>query len=558
MRDLTELQNEEFDVVIIGGGITGAWLALHCVQNQLRTALIERGDYAGATSSASSKLLHGGIRYLQQFQFDKVRESAMERAQYIYAAPHLSTPVPFIIPTYRDFQRSKFFLHCGMLAYRALCLGENRLIDNKLEQLPGSYSLSDEQLNQLCNIEHESHTGGVVFYERHMLDSERMVLAIIQSARKLGAVTFNHVNAEKFLGDENRVTGIRATDSISGAEFDIRSKLVINAAGPFINNLNTKLKNAKQAPAINGFAVGSHIITRQLSDHAIALTTKHQSNAVVDRGGRHVFVIPWRGYSLVGTSYHDIDGPNEDLSLRSEQIDQLVEAVNEGMPSAKLCRDDVISGYSGLYPLNTDNIQRTVYQGSGEYQIIDHTAANDVDGIITALGAKFTTGRKISELTLKLVAKKMGIRQTITPSKLVGSNYASADEFTRNKCNQYQHLFSAETVKHLVMLYGSELDRFIARIEGSPELLEPITASQPDILGQVVWAVEQEHALTLDDFIYGRSSLAMLGIKPTELNVISEQMASSLVWNSEQKRSFLHQSQARLEKTQQAIQGGYE
>lgn len=559
-RSLSALKGEKFDVVIIGGGITGAWLSLHCAQHGYKTALIEKADYASQTSAASSKMLHSGIRYLQQMQFDKVRESAMERAEYIYAAPHLSNAIPFAVPTYRDFKRSKFFLRCGMLAYQTLCLGENSVIESQEQRLPGMRSISADELNTICDLENEPHTGAIVFHERHMIDSERMVLAILQTARDLGAQVHNYVCAQSFLGDDQCVTGVVARDELNGDEFAINATLVVNAAGPWIDSLNGKLLNADKAPNINSFAVGSHIVTRQLSDHAIALTTKHKANTKIDRGGRHVFAIPWRGYSLVGTSYDEIMSPNGDLSLQAEHVDQLLEAINDAMPSAQLTRGDVISGYSGLYDYRTNNIKSTVYQGSGEYQIIDHQSANSVDGLVSALGAKFTTGRKVSELTMKLIGKKLsglqaGSTKRLVKRKLHGSDYSSFSELQQLKQAQYKGLYTPDTIDHLLMSYGSDIDAFISRISDEPELKNIICCSQPDIFGQVIWAIEQEQAVALSDVVYGRTSLGLLGISKDELSKICELMAKKLEWSSQQQQQQFNQTLSRLEKTQAAING---
>ena len=555
-RDLSELRNQHFDIVIIGGGITGAWLSLHCAQQGYKTALIEKHDYASQTSSSSSKLLHGGIRYLQQIQFAKVRESAMERAEYLYAAPHLSQPVAFLVPTYPDFKRSKFFLNCGMMAYRLLCLGENKIISSKEQNLPKTHSLNATELNQIYKLDDDAHTGAVVFYERHMLDSERMVLSILQTAQKYGAQTYNYVSATEFINENNQLKGIHAVDELSGDTFEVNAKLVINASGPFIDNLNTKLSNANNAPKINGFAVGSHIITRQLSEHAIALTSKYQSNAKLDRGGRHIFIIPWRGYSLIGTSYDEIDSPKENLTIQSDHVEQLLEAVNEGMPSAKLTRSDIVSGYSGLYPLNTDNIKSTVYQGSGEYQIIDHERANGVSGIISALGAKFTTGRKISELTMKVVEQKLARANINKRIKLHDSDYSSLSSLIKTKTKQYKDQYSTQVIEHLIMCYGSKIDDFLSSIKDNSELSMPICNHQPDLLGQVLWAIKHEQAVTLDDILYRRTSLGLLGIKHQELSNVAKLMAKELQWSAEQLQQQLDISKQGIQNTQNAINGG--
>lgn len=552
-RDWKTLQQQDYDALIIGGGISGAWLAMHCAQQGLKTLLIEKCDYASETSSSSSKLLHSGIRYLQQMQFGKVRESAMERSEFVYAAPHMSVPVPFVIPTYRDFPRSKFFLSCGMLAYRLLCLGEGRVIDSKEQALPPIRSISADQLNQICDLSNEPHTGAVVLHERHMHDSERMVLAILQTAQAHGAATYNYLSASDFLLDGDRVIGVTAKDEIDGAEFSIHSKLVINAAGPWIDSLNSELKSAHQAPSIKGFSVGSHVIARKICDYAIAVTTKHQSDAKIDRGGRHVFAIPWRGYSLIGTSYDEIEHPESEVKLQSNHVDQLLDAINSGIPSAKLTRGDLVSGFSGLLPLRTDNIDRTLYQGSGEYQIIDHAQSNGIEGLVTALGAKYTTGRKLSALTMKLVCQKLGVENRVSRHKLSNSNYAYLSAFIESKIKQYQDTFSAETVRHLVSVYGSDIDRFAERITNDVELAQPICANQPDIFGQVVWAVEHEQALTLDDVLFNRTSLGLLGIQDSELVSVANLMAQSSAWRDDRLAQEIETVRSKLQNTHQVL-----
>ena len=556
-RNLNDLKNQQFDVVIIGGGISGAWLALHCVQQGYSTVLIEKHDYASQTSSSSSKLLHGGVRYLQKMQFGKVRESAFERAEYIYAAPHLSTPVPFVVPTFKDFPRSKFFLNCGMLAYQLLCIGQNRIIDSPEQQIPKTYSISASNLSKLIGTQDKSNTGAVVFYERHMFDSERMVLAILQTARNHGAQIHNYVSATDFQKTDGIISGLKAQDELTRESFNIHSKLVINAAGPWIDELNSTLPKAKHAPSISGFAVGSHIVTRQISQQAIALTTKHQSDAKVDRGGRHIFIIPWRGYSLIGTSYDETKTPEQNLNITASHVTQLLDAVNHGLPNARLKNEDLISGYSGLYPLNTDNINSTVYQGSGEYQIIDHENANDVKGLITALGAKYTTGRKLSELTMKVVNKKLPLSGTranqIQRCKLLGSDYTSLSTFSSEKIAQYANQLPEETTLHLIEQYGSQLDQFMQRLNKEPALLKTISDRAKDIMGQVVWAIEKEQAVSLNDVLFNRTSLGLFGIQQQEVEKVAQLMRECLEWSNQEYEKQLQTVQQKLTNTQAAL-----
>jgi len=551
-RNLEQLSTQTFDVVIVGGGISGAWLALHCAQSGLSTALVEKGDFAAQTSSASSKLLHSGIRYLQQMQFGKVRESALERAHYLYAAPHMSLPIPFAVPTYKNFQRSKLFLGCGMVAYHALCLGENGIIESTEQQLPRTTAIGASKLNKICDLSMEDHTGAVVFYERQMINSERMVLAILQTASEHGAQIVNYVVAKQLLRKGDQVQGIVAKDLQTNTELKIQAKLVINAAGPWIDSINSGIKKL-QKPSINGFAIGSHIITRQLSDHAIAFTTKHQSDAKIDRGGRHVFVIPWRGYSLIGTSYDECEAANPNLSLKSSHVQQLLEVINDSIPNAHLTAGDLISGYSGLYPLRTENIDSAVYQGSGEYQIIDHESTDEIKGLITALGAKFTTGRKLSALTMKFVQKKIAADINISKTKLHSSQYQSLADYSQQQVARYADLLPSKTVHHLISHYGSEIESLMARVSDQPKLLQPICNHLPDIMGQVVWAIEQEQAINLEDVLFRRTSIGFLGLDDAAIKRTAALMAVSLNWNEEKLNQQVAGNQKRLAHTKQAL-----
>lgn len=550
-RDIAALQDQQFDVVIVGGGISGAWLAYHAACSGYRTALVEQQDFASQTSSSSSKLLHGGIRYLQQFQFGKVRESAIERAHYIYAAPHLSVPVPFLVPTYKDFARSKFFLNCGMLAYRFLTLGENRIIAAQEEQLPPISSLNKAQLQDVLDLGSEPHTGAVQFYERHMVNSERMVLTILQSAAAKGACVVNHCSAVRTLRNKNTVTGLLARDETNGNEFEIHARLVINAAGPWIDELDQQTSD--NAPRINGFAIGSHIITKQICSRAIALTTQHQSNAKVDRGGRHVFVIPWFGYSLIGTSYDEIDQPTRNPKIEAGHVSQLLDAVNAALPTAQLKGSDVISGYSGLYPLRTEEIKSSVYQGSGEYVIIDHAAADNIDGLITALGAKFTTGRKLSALTMQQVANKLGGKPALGKARLDSGQYQSFKQFQRAQTEQHGSLLRPTTLRHLTHLYGSQIHSLVELVQQDPSLGQAMSSDQPDILAQAVLAVRDEQALTLEDVLFRRTSVGFFNMSHDEIATVAKYVAAELGWSAQETHSQVEQLVARTQSLRQTL-----
>ncbi|NND81956.1 MAG: glycerol-3-phosphate dehydrogenase/oxidase [Gammaproteobacteria bacterium] len=552
-RDPAALSGTTFDVLVIGGGISGAWLALLCARSGYKTALIEQGDFAGQTSSASSKLLHGGIRYLQQLQFAKVRESVLERARYIHAAPHLSHSVPFIVPTYRDPARSKLFLNCGMLVYRLLCWGENRIIGDPEQQVPGSMSVNAAKLNAICDLSEEPHTGGVIFHERHLKNSERMVLSVLQTAHQHGASIQNYVTAVGLSSDNGAVSGARVRDILLNQEFDVRSKLTINAAGPWIDKLNGVIDGPRLSQRITGFALGAHIITRQISDHAIAITTRQQADTRLDRGGRHVFIIPWRGFSLIGTSYEEVGSAEFDPELQVAHVKQLLHAVREGIPSANLQADDLVGGFAGYYPLQTSNIKSHVYQGSGEYQIVDHEAADRRPGLITALGAKFTTARKLAALTMPLVHSKLKGRLDLDEVKLYDAAYQSEVRLRESAQQRFGEQLPGDIIDHLVSQYGSNIDEFMVRLGDDETMHARIMEGQPDIFGQLLWAAEREQALHLDDALWRRTSLGLLGINSHQLEQAAAVMAAACGWDAETLQSETEICRKRLDQVREVL-----
>jgi glycerol-3-phosphate dehydrogenase len=550
-RQLGSLGSEQFDVLIIGGGITGAWIALDCAQRGLQVALIEQQDFGAGTSAKSSKLIHGGIRYLQQLRFDKVRESAMERAYYHRAAPHLTHFLPFVIPTYRSFSKSKAFMLAGLGAYRLLCAGENRITGDNAKKMPPSYCLNRRETLEILPLSDPTITGSVVYFESHMHSSERMTLAVLEHASQDGAICANYVAAKRpILSDDGQVLGIIAQDMISGQQFDIRAQMTVNAAGPWVPGLHHQLFDDNASTATTGYSRGSHLVTRQLiKNHAVALTTEYAGQNLVDRGGRHIFIIPWRGYSLIGTSYistNDIDDP----IINREEVDQLLDAINHQLPSADLTCRDILHTYSGIYPLQEIKLDAKKFQGSGDYQIIDH-AQTGHRGIITALGAKYTTARMVGEKVTDKVCRQLAAGSLSKPTdqqpplkhakrtrqiRLASAQYTDLHQYRADQSRRLQGLLSAPQVERLISLYGSDIEKLAQCMEQTPSMAQPLCDNRPNLKVEIQYAVQSEMALRLDDVIYRRTGMGTIGNPGSEcINTCADIMAELLDWNTQRR-----------------------
>lgn len=546
-RSLSQFTDTHFDIVIIGGGITGACLATDAALRGLSVALVEKGDFGAATSSASSKLLHGGIRYLQQLNFSKVRESAKERVYFQQLAPHLTHYVPFIIPTYKSLSKGKFVMKSAMILYEILCSGQNNILRDASKKVPGSHFLSRDEVGKVVpSLKSEVITGGVVFYESHMYSSERMTLGFIETAQQHGASVANYLEVTSFPGaDEGVVRGVQVKDQLSGESFEINASLVINAAGPWIPllNRNTGSKNSLEG-VVSAFSKGAHIVTRSLTQgYAVALPTRKQNQAVINRGGRHVFIIPWRGYSLIGTTYGPYEGDLDDVCATESDIDEMVEDINSALGSengaAVLKRDDVLHAYAGIYPLIDDVIDTKIYQGTGKYQVVDHGESDNLVGLVSVFGAKFTTARLLAEKALDNVISKYASRfnkqfdacQT-RKTTLSAGQIDDLQAFRKQQALRYQHLFSASVINNLVTNYGTDIQHICTLCEENAELAEELVVGSTIIAAEVVYAARHEMACHLDDFVFRRTGLGTLGNPGNEvLRQCATLMGQELGWD---------------------------
>ncbi len=537
-RDLNSLQHRVFDLAIVGGGISGACLAHDAAQRGLDVALVERADFGGATSAASSKLLHGGIRYLQHARLDKVRESAYERACFQRIAPHLTRWVPFAIPTHAGLLRGRTALRAAVAVYDLLTHSADRLVSDPAKRTPsGEFYEPDELTARVPAIAgRDDLTGAQIVYESHLHSSERMTLAFLKTAVRNGAAVANYVTAQRVLRTRHRITALTVCDEETGDTFDIQTRVVANVTGPWIGSLDTRFEIGALRRPVTGFSKGAHIVTRQIVDRlALALSTGRQTQAMVHRGGRHIFVIPWRGHSLIGTTDHPYDGDLDQVAATDRDVDDLLADVNDALPGAALTRRDVTYAFAGLYPLTARQLRPGVYQGSGDFQIVDHGTRGDRGGVVSVLGAKFTTARRLAELTTTRLTARLGrpagpCRTHDTP--LVGGQIPDLTAFTDAAVAHYASRLDRATVEHLVHHYGTELDAVMQSVDG-PDAAERLTPARESVVAEVVYAVEHEMARRLDDVVFRRTGLGTIG-HPGQacLRRCAELMGRGLRWTA--------------------------
>lgn len=546
-RNLSDLTRTDFDVLIVGGGITGACLAHDAAQRGLAVALVEKGDFGGATSAASSKLLHGGIRYLQTLQIHKVRESASERILFQRIAPHLVRWVPFLVPTYREFRKGRLLLGAGMTVYDLICAGHDRTLPERRRVPPRQVLEREAVARELPALGGSpALTGGHVFHELHMNSSERMTLAFIRTAAREGAAVANYAAVDEFLVTGSRVQGAVVRDVLTGDRFHVRASLTINAAGPWIPALNTLLRVGRLPRPITHYSKGAHIVTRQVTPTlALALPSTRRGASIVDRGGRHIFVIPWRGHSLIGTSDSPFDQDLDAVTPGEEDVEGLLRDVAAALPGAGLDRRDVRHAFAGLYPL-TGTPQPNVYRGTGLYQVVDHGRHDGVEGFVSVVGAKYTTARRLAARAMQVVTRRLG--RGTGPSRtgevpLVGF-VDDPDALAASLERTHRDRIEPGTARHLVAHYGAEAETLL---RSEPAALARLAPDRESIEAEVTFAVQEEMAVRLDDVIFRRTGLGTIGHPGMAcLRRCAELMAAGLGWSRERIEQEVAQVDARF------------
>ncbi|MDF1685996.1 MAG: glycerol-3-phosphate dehydrogenase/oxidase [Parvibaculaceae bacterium] len=544
-RDLPHMAQETFDLVIIGGGISGASIAWDATLRGLKVALLEKDDFAHATTAGSSKLIHGGLRYLVNGELGLVRESLKERRIWETIAPHMVDPLPFLIPTYGKGMQSGLVLSVGLTFYDLLSFDRNWLNDDD-KKLPGYKSLSrQEALDIMPSLKKEGLTGAKIYYDCQMFAPERLCLEFILGATDKGAQAANYAKVTDFIRHDDIVEGVVVEDRLTGKSHNIRARLVINASGPWADKVMGLADDTPSRGLIR--SKGIHIITRELSGKTAL--------AIQSAIGGHFFVIPWRGHTIFGTTDSVFKGNPDALGVSETDITSFLEVVNDGLPGLNLTREDVVHQYAGLRPLvdtnPNDGEETESYNVSRAAEVADHAKLDGIEGFISALGGKWTTSRHLAEQVVAMAFEKLGRdapASTTATTPLYGGGVEIFREFLQNAQQRHPEMEPA-IIENLARFHGARLEDVLAQGDGAPSsLLEPLSETRKDIGAQVLHCVRNEMAITLSDMLFRRSGIATLGHPGTELlQKAADLMAEELDWDNAERAIQIEAVERRLE-----------
>jgi glycerol-3-phosphate dehydrogenase len=526
---LTRLREEQFDVLVIGGGITGAGIARDAAMRGLRTALVDRDDFASGTSSRSSRLVHGSVRYLEHGHLHLVFESSRERRTLLRIAPHLVRPLRFTWPVYRGARVPLWKLAAGLFMYDALAVFRNA----KGHRLLAPKEVTAEE----PALKREDLVGGASYYDAST-DDARLTLANVIAAEEMGAVAVNHAAVVRMMREGDRIVGAVVRDDADDTEVSVRARVVVNATGPWTDTLRAMDGDAR-TNAVRA-TKGVHIAfpRERLATHA-ALTLLSPAD------GRVMFALPSTGTTIVGTTDTPTDEPPESVRASPEDVEYLLAAANFFFPAARLTPADVVAAWAGIRPLVASGFTRDPASASREHRI-DRSPS----GMISVSGGKLTTYRSMAAEVVDVVERSMGKRQTRSKTHAVplpGGDIRSFDELLRTA---ELEVGDAAVARRLVEAHGSRWREVAALTTAEPALARRIVRELPYVLAEVVYAVEREMATTLADVLVRRLRIAfeVADHGRAAARVATAVLAGRLRWDNARARTEIARYEAEVER----------
>jgi glycerol-3-phosphate dehydrogenase len=515
------IAGQRFEVVVIGGGITGAGVALDAASRGYSVALLERGDYAVGTSSRSSKMVHGGLRYLQNLDLGLVREALLERQLMVQLAPHLVYPTPFLIPSFGEDRRDRK-VGAGLNMYDVMAttrVGRSRreMRSSKDEDEDFSWSPDrhrtidrDELLEMVPALEPRDPNDAYLFYDCQT-DDVRLVLTILGEAERFGAVMLNGAEVTDVLSANGRASGVAVLESESGERFELEADNVINATGVFADRIRPEeVIEEEDVPRIKP-SRGTHLLIDREK-----LSTGSAACIIPAGSGRQIFALPWYGRTLVGTTDNDYEGDTEHPHPSDDDVAYLLAAVNDFF-GLELGRGDLVGAYAGVRPLLATGDPKKSVDISRKAELYETSS-----GMLTITGGKLTTWRRMAKMTVDRLVEREGREAPCHTAEIPLGMAARPEDL------EAPDGVGEESLEQLGFRYGHAARTVLKLAREDPKLAAPIVEGRPDLLAEAVVAARLEQARTVSDVLLRRTRLGLLAAPQLRDGAVARRVAEAL------------------------------
>jgi glycerol-3-phosphate dehydrogenase len=496
--------------------MAGAGVARDLALRGVAVALFEKGDYASGTTSRSSKLIHGGLRYLELLDFALVRESLAERETLRRLAPHLVRPLPFLVPVYRDSARGLIKVRIGLALYDRLAPGADR---ERSRVLSSVAALALEP-----SLRPEDLRGAGYYFDDLLLSPERLCLENVLSACRAGGRAFNYCEVEEVVRGPRGVEGVRVRDLLSNRVYTVPARVVINAGGPWVDRLRELAGIAEQGPRVTRTTKGIHCVLPRLSERAVYAST---------RDGRVVLAVPWRDFSVVGTTDTDFDGDPDHVEATGAEVRYLLDEVRRVLPGPSVAEREVVYTYAGVRPLSFEARQRP-----GDVSRKHRVVVEGGGRFLSVTGTKLTCFRSLAQQVADMVMRTLGRRAECRTEWLALDG--SDQEVSRLEVRAWLDVgpevaagrLGPETIEALVATYGRAWPRLVDLAGKVPEGDAPLCPQNPDVVAQLSYAVTHEHAVSLQDVLLRRTGIGTSRCQGRDCaEAIGVRMAALLGWS---------------------------
>jgi glycerol-3-phosphate dehydrogenase len=519
-RDLTRLTAAPYDLLVIGGGIHGLAIAYEGASRGLRTALIEAGDFGGATSFNHQKTVHGGLRSLQSASINRARTCILERRALARIAPWMLRPLPFLVGTQRSATRGRLAIRAAFKLETWLARDRNSAVEPELH-LPAPRLVSKAATLRLFpGVRQDKLTGGAQWYDYQMVESDRLTLAFAAAADRAGADIANYVEATAAVREGQTVKGITAKDRLTGETLTISAKVTVNAAGAQASAIMAMFGVNRPVPLVKAMNL---LTTRPASDMALAAPTSR---------GRMLTLVPWRGHALIGTMQGVALARPDDTGIRAAELTACIAEANDAFPALKLTPGEVRLVHRGLVPaVETRN-------GAPELKpwptILDH-AKDNASGAVTVIGVKYSTARRVAEDTIRIVARQSGKRAA--PSRtatrpLPGAGIADHEALTIETARAIDLDLPIGLIRHLIARYAERAADIVTLMHERNAMADSITLTVPTVGAEIVYVIQSEMAQRLTDIVIRRTGLGNAGHPGAEaVEAAARIAAAELGWS---------------------------
>ncbi len=512
--DISKISHRHFDVIVIGGGINGAAIARDAALRGLSVLLLERDDFASGTTSWSTRLIHGGLRYLEYREFGLVRESLRERERLMRNAPHLVAPLPLYIPLYAHSKRGPLTIRAGMVAYDALSLDKS-LPHHRM-------ATRSETLQTIPGLDADGLKGAAMYYDAQATFPERLVIENLLDASSVGAICLNYAIVDEIIAEGPVISGVQWTDLLTGEGHEASSRTVINVTGPWVDDVLAHGGADPRSRPLMGGTKGTHCFLPAPDVPVPPLYTEARSD------GRAFFILPWNDVLMVGTTDTRFTGDLNDVTATPDEIAYLLSETRILLPGAHIDPGSVLFSYAGVRPL--PNMSAGAEAGiTRKHFVVDHDPERS--GLFSVVGGKLTNHRSLAEHAVDDLCAFLGFPAPCSTAyrALPGHGTAGAPNGIDPKVR-----------KRLDGLYGSRAERLYAMATGAPELLRPLTPAHAAVPAELLLAFDDEAATSLADVLIRRMVVALQPGMGRDIAAAAADFAGrTLGWSIEKQESEL-------------------